>query len=104
MRVRHGHDLALRRHLFRRYLTLAVAPLPRHYLKDIPIADQVKGEGFGVEDIAKVPVSGPFKFESVTPAAELRLVKNPNFTNSRTGAPGQPRPRSSSSGTAIPTP
>ena len=68
------------------YLTLAVAPLPRHYLKDIPIADQVKGKGFGVEDIAKVPVSGPFKFESVTPAAELRLVKNPNYTNPRSGA------------------
>ncbi len=69
------------------YLTLAVAPLPRHYLKDFPIADQVKGAGFSVEDIAKLPVSGPFKFESVTPAAELRLVKNPNYTNPRSGAP-----------------
>ena len=73
--------------IYEGYLTLAVAPLPRHYLKDIPIADQVKGAGFGVEDIAKLPVSGPFKFESVTPAAELRLVKNPNYTNPRTGAP-----------------
>jgi len=69
------------------YLTLAVAPLPRHYLKDIPIADQVKGKGFGVEDIAKLPVSGPFKFESVTPQAELRLVRNDSYLNPRTNKP-----------------
>ncbi len=31
--------------IYEGYLTLAVAPLPRHYLKDIPIADQVKGAG-----------------------------------------------------------
>ena len=69
------------------YLTLAVAPLPRHYLKDIPIADQVKGKGFSVADIAKMPVPGPFKFESVTPQAELRLVRNDNYTGSKSGKP-----------------
>jgi len=67
------------------YLTLATAPLPRHYLKDIPVADQVKGKGFSVDQIASMPVSGPFKFESVTPQAELRLVRNDNFQNARNG-------------------
>ncbi len=73
--------------VFEGYLTLAVAPLPRHYLKDIPIADQVKGKGFSVNDIAKMPVPGPFKFESVTPQAELRLVRNDQYQNPRTGKP-----------------
>jgi peptide/nickel transport system substrate-binding protein len=73
--------------IYEGYLTLAAAPLPRHYLKDIPVADQVKGKGFGVNDIAKLPVSGPFKFESVTPGAELRLTKNEFYKNPRTGAP-----------------
>ena len=75
------------KNVYEGYLTLAVAPLPRHYLKDIPIADQVKGKGFGVEDIAKLPVPGPFKFESVTPQAELRLAKNDQYANPRTGQP-----------------
>ena len=73
--------------IYEGYLTLATAPLPRHYLKDIPIADQVKGKGFSVDSIAKMPVSGPFKFESVTPQAELRLVRNDNYSNARTEKP-----------------
>lgn len=73
--------------IYEGYLTLATAPLPRHYLKDIAIADQIKGKGFSVEEIAKLPVSGPFKFESVTPQAELRLVRNDNYSNPRTGKP-----------------
>ena len=73
--------------IFSGYLTNLIAPLPRHYLKDIPVADQVKGEGFSVEDVPNLPVSGPFKFESVTPQAEVRLVKNENYVNPRTGAP-----------------
>ena len=65
--------------IYEGYITLAVAPLPRHFLKDIPIKDQVKGKGFGADDIAKMPVSGPFKFESVTPQAELRLAQEPEL-------------------------
>ena len=67
------------------YLTLMVAPLPRHYLAAIPIADQVNGAGFRPDEIAKLPVSGPFKFASVTPQADLRLVRNDNFAKVRTG-------------------
>ena len=69
------------------YITLAVSPLPRHYLGSITVADQVKGKGFGPEDVAKIPTSGAFKFESVTPGAELRLAKNPNYTSFATGKP-----------------
>lgn len=67
------------------YLTLMVAPLPRHFMAAIPIADAVNGAGFRPDEIAKMPVSGAFKFESVTPAAELRLVRNDNFANARNG-------------------
>ncbi len=64
-----------------------VPPLPRHALSKIPVADQVNGAGFRPDEIANLPVSGPFKFESVTPQAELRMVRNDNFANARTGKP-----------------
>ena len=67
------------------YLTIMTAPLPRHYLKDIPIADQTKGAGFELDKIANLPVPGPFKFESVTPQSELRLARNDNWVNPRGG-------------------
>ena len=62
-------------------------PLPRHYLGDIPVADQVKGQGFGPRTSRRSRSSGPFKFESVTPQAELRLARNANYTNPATGKP-----------------
>ena len=67
------------------YLTLMMAPLPRHYLGAIAISDQINGAGFRPDEVAKLPVSGPFKLESVTPHADLRLVRNDNFANARTG-------------------
>ena len=73
--------------VFEGYLTMFNAPLPRHYLKDIPVADMVNGAGFRPDEIAKMPVSGPFKYESVTPQAELRLAKNEFFQNARTSKP-----------------
>jgi peptide/nickel transport system substrate-binding protein len=69
------------------YLTLAVAPLPRHFLSKIPVKDQVNGAGFRPDEIANLPIPGPFKFESVTPQAELRLARNDNYANFRTGKP-----------------
>ena len=73
--------------VYESYLTMASAPLPRHYLSKIPIKDQVAGAGFRPDEIAKMPVSGPFKYESVTPQAELRLTKNDQYVNPRTGKP-----------------
>jgi peptide/nickel transport system substrate-binding protein len=74
------------KNVYEGYLTMATAPLPRHYLSKIPVADQTKGAGFELDKIADLPVSGPFKFESVTPGQELRLARNDNWTNPRTGA------------------
>ena len=41
----------------------------------------------GADEVANLPVSGAFKFESVTPQQELRLAKNPNYTSFATGKP-----------------
>ena len=73
--------------IYEGYLSLATAPLPRHYLDKIPVKDQVNGAGFRPDEVASLPVSGPFKFESVTPQAELRLARNDNYVNPRTGKP-----------------
>lgn len=62
-------------------------PLPAHYLKDIPMADQVKGTGWKPEDMPKVPTSGAFKFESVTSGQETRLVRNDNYKGFKSGVP-----------------
>ena len=64
--------------IFEGYITMVVAPLPRHFLGDIPIADQANGAGFRAEEVADLPVSGAFKFDTVTPGQELRLVRNEN--------------------------
>jgi len=73
--------------VFEGYITLAVAPLPRHYLSKFSIKDQVAGKGFRPDEIKNMPVSGAFKFDSVAPGSELRLVKNPNYTSFATGKP-----------------
>lgn len=67
------------------YITAFTAPLPRHYLEDIPMADQTAGAGFRADEVADLPVSGAFKFESVTPGAELRLVRNDNYVGPVSG-------------------
>ena len=73
--------------IYEGYITLMVAPLPRHFLSKIPIKDQVSGKGFRAEEVSKLPVSGAFKFESVTAGSELRLVKNPNYLSFATNKP-----------------
>ncbi|MCI0345654.1 MAG: peptide ABC transporter substrate-binding protein, partial [Chloroflexi bacterium] len=67
------------------YITAFTSPLPKHHLEDIPMANQVAGEGFRAEEAPNLPTSGAFSFESVTPGAELRLKKNPNYTSWATG-------------------
>jgi peptide/nickel transport system substrate-binding protein len=73
--------------IFEGYITLEVAPLPRHYLSQFSIKDQVAGKGFRPDEISKLPVSGAFKYESVTAGSELRLTKNPNYQSFSTGKP-----------------
>jgi peptide/nickel transport system substrate-binding protein len=69
------------------YLTLMIAPLPRHYLASIPITDQTAGVGFRPGEIPKLPVSGAFSFESAIPGGEIRMVRNPEYTSWSTGTP-----------------
>jgi peptide/nickel transport system substrate-binding protein len=73
--------------IYEGYITTQVAPLPRHVLEEIPIPDQVNGAGFRAEEVASMPVSGAFKFESVTPGSELRLVRNENYRSFATDKP-----------------
>jgi peptide/nickel transport system substrate-binding protein len=61
--------------------------MPRHYLEAIPMVDQVQGAGWRADEVANLPVSGAFKFESVTPGAELRLIRNANYKSWATGLP-----------------
>jgi peptide/nickel transport system substrate-binding protein len=75
------------KNVYEGYITTQVAPLPRHYLEKIPIVDQVAGAGWRPDEIASVPTSGAFKFESVTPGAETRLAKNPNYLGFASGKP-----------------
>jgi peptide/nickel transport system substrate-binding protein len=69
------------------YITAFTVPLPRHYLESIPMTEQVNGAGFRANEVVNAPTSGAFSFESVTPGAELRLKKNPNYTSWATGKP-----------------
>ncbi len=71
--------------IYEGYITLITAPLPRHYLEQFPIADQVQGAGFRSDEVKDLPVSGAFKFDTVTPGAELRLVRNDQYKSFSTG-------------------
>jgi peptide/nickel transport system substrate-binding protein len=67
------------------YLVLFPAILQKAYITTIPVKDQVTGKGWQNADMAKVPVSGPFMYDTITPKQELRLKKNPNWKNPITG-------------------
>src|SRR6188474_528040 len=44
------------KNIYEGYITLISAPLPRHYLEAIPMADQVNGAGFRAEEVPNLPV------------------------------------------------
>jgi peptide/nickel transport system substrate-binding protein len=73
--------------IYEGYITMMVAPLPRHYLSKFKVKDMVSGAGFRASEVAKTPVSGAFSFDTVTAGAELRLKKNTNYTSFSTGKP-----------------
>jgi peptide/nickel transport system substrate-binding protein len=56
--------------------------LPEHYASKISIKDIQTGKGYLAAEMARVPVTGPFKFQSVTPKQEIRLIRNDNFKSS----------------------
>jgi len=63
------------------YITMYPVPLPKAYMSKFTIKDDVAHKGMGAKDMPNVPVSGPFKYQSVTPGAEIRLVRNDKYTN-----------------------
>ncbi len=73
--------------IYEGYLGMYAVPLPKHYMSPISIKDHVAHKGYTAADMPKVPVSGPFKFESVTPGTEVRLVRNDNYANPWDGKP-----------------
>ena len=73
--------------VFEGYITMVVAPLPRHYLGRSRSPTRSRARASGRTRSPRCPSSGAFKFESVTPGAELRLATNPNYTSWKTGKP-----------------
>ncbi len=67
------------------YLVLFAVVLQAGYIESIPVKDQVAGKGWSATDMPKVPVSGPFMYDTITPGQELRLKRNPNWKNPITG-------------------
>jgi peptide/nickel transport system substrate-binding protein len=70
------------KNIYEGYITLfGTGVLPRHYMEPIPIKDALTGKGYLANELPSAVVSGPFKFESITPQQELRLVRNDNWKN-----------------------
>lgn len=69
------------------YLVLLPNPLQRAYNSQFTVADMVTGKGWSATDMPNVPVSGPFKFSSVTPGQQLDLVRNDDYADHITGKP-----------------
>jgi peptide/nickel transport system substrate-binding protein len=75
--------------IYEGYLGIPLVVLPEHYFSTDKIAmkDQVAHKGTTAADMPKVPVSGPFKFESITPGSEIRMVRNDQWKNPAGGQP-----------------
>jgi peptide/nickel transport system substrate-binding protein len=73
--------------IYEGYLGMYGVPLPKHYMTKFTTKEDVQHKGMGAKDMPKVPVSGPFKYQSVTSGAEIRLVRNDNYTNPWDGKP-----------------
>lgn len=67
------------------YGLLGTFILPKHYFETIPVADAATLSMPVTPDIAKVPTSGPFMFETAS-ATAIVVKKNPNYVG---GAFGQ---------------
>lgn len=67
--------------IYEGYITMYPVPLPKHYMEKFTVKEAVQHKGMTAADMPKVPVSGPFKYESVTPGSEIRLVRNDQYKN-----------------------
>jgi|SwirhisoilCB3_FD_contig_71_2747242_length_2366_multi_3_in_0_out_0_2 peptide/nickel transport system substrate-binding protein len=73
--------------IYEGYISMYPVPLPKAYMSKFTTKEDVQHKGMGAADMPKVPVSGPFKFDSVTSGQEIRLVRNDNYTNPWDGKP-----------------
>jgi peptide/nickel transport system substrate-binding protein len=70
-----------------------VSIAPKHYFEKFTVGDgnaatdMIQGAGFRLDELANVPTSGPFKFESRTEGVETVMVKNQNWKNPYSGKP-----------------
>jgi peptide/nickel transport system substrate-binding protein len=75
------------KNVFEGYITMFNSPLPEHYLSKFPMKDQVSGAGWKPDQVKDLPTSGAFKFDTVTPGQQIKLVKNPNYLSFSSGKP-----------------
>jgi peptide/nickel transport system substrate-binding protein len=73
--------------IYEGYIAMYPVPLPKAYMSKFTTKEDVQHKGMGAADMPKVPVSGPFKFDSVTSGQEIRLVRNDKYTNPWDGKP-----------------
>ncbi len=73
--------------IYEGYLGMYGSPLPKHYVSKFTVKDSVAHKGFTAAEMPNVPVSGPFKYKSVTPGQEIDLVRNDNYANPFDGKP-----------------
>jgi peptide/nickel transport system substrate-binding protein len=73
--------------IYEGYIAMYPVPLPKAYMSKFTTKEDVQHKGMGAADMPKVPVSGPFKYDSVTSGQEIRLVRNDNYTNPWDGKP-----------------
>lgn len=73
--------------IYEGYLGMYGVPLPKHYMSKFTVKEDVQHKGMGAKDMPNVPVSGPFKYVSVTSGVEIRLARNDNYTNPWDGKP-----------------
>ena len=86
-------DLTIKLHYSELYsgVYAGVGIYPKHYFEKYDInsgnaaTDMVLGAGFRPEDLANVPVSGPFKFASRTEGVETVMVRNDKWKNPYSG-------------------
>ncbi|HXI80119.1 MAG TPA: peptide ABC transporter substrate-binding protein [Verrucomicrobiae bacterium] len=73
--------------IYEGYIAMYPVPLPKHYMSKFTVKEDVQHKGMGAKDMPNVPVSGPFKYVSVTSGSEIRLARNDNYTNPWDGKP-----------------
>jgi peptide/nickel transport system substrate-binding protein len=68
------------------FLSLLPVPLPEHYLSRFAVSATAEGDGYRAEQLAHVPVSGPFRFVS-SKENRTELTRNDRFQDDLSGGP-----------------